>query len=117
MMLAFDEIEFGAREIDRRGNDREIAEIGGKIGGLDRLRPRENVIQGSADGFLVDADPAGGVALRIGINEKHGIAEMAERGSHVDSGSGLPDAALLVGEGKNDGSGHNRPPGNDMRIV
>ena len=47
----------------------------------------------------LDAQPAGGVALRIEIDEQHLGAGLGEAGGDVDGGGRLADAALLVGDG------------------
>ncbi len=47
---------------------------------------------------LVHARGHGRVALRIEIDQQHSTLGGGQRGSKVHSGSGLADAALLVGD-------------------
>ena len=51
--------------------------------------------------LAVDAKAGRGVALRIEIEDQHGLADGGECGAQIDRGRGLADAALLVGDGEN----------------
>src|SRR5207253_4987617 len=50
----------------------------------------------SSDLATDDAQPAGGVALRVHVDDQHAEAELRQVGGHVDSGRGLADSALLI---------------------
>ena len=52
-----------------------------------------------AAGLPFEAEAAGGVALRIGVDEERAVAREREGGGEVDGGGGLADAALLVRDG------------------
>ena len=61
---------------------------------------RQRLVDGAADGGLaLQAEAAGGVALRIDVDEEDGVAGEREGGGEVDGRGGLADAALLVGDG------------------
>ena len=46
---------------------------------------------------LLQAQPAGGVGLRIEVEQKHALPHGGEAGGEIDGGGGFPNAALLVG--------------------
>ena len=73
--------------------------VGGRLGGGQR------VVDGAAwRGFALLPDAAGEVALRVDVDEQDALVGQRQRGGEVDGGGGLPDAALLIGDG--DDSGH-----------
>jgi hypothetical protein len=47
---------------------------------------------------VLDPECGAGVALRIEVDHEHLQSLQRERGSHVDGGRRLTDAALLVGD-------------------
>ena len=49
------------------------------------------------------AETAGGVALRVAVDQQDAALEGAETGAEVDGGGGLADPALLVRDGENRG--------------
>ena len=48
--------------------------------------------------MVLDAEGRGGVALRVDIDDQDVQSGGSQRGSDVDRGGGLADAALLVGD-------------------
>ena len=48
---------------------------------------------------MADAEPGGGVALWVGVDQHDAPATLGEGGGEIDRGGGLADAALLVGDG------------------
>jgi hypothetical protein len=55
--------------------------------------------------LFLDAERAGGIGLRIEVDQERVNLFVGERGGEIDRGGGLADAALLVGDGEN-GRGH-----------
>ena len=53
------------------------------------------------------AEPAGGVALRVAVDQQDALLESCEPGGEVDRGGGLADPTLLVGDSEN--LGHSVP--------
>ena len=51
--------------------------------------------------FAFLADAAGGVALRVAVDEQHGAAVEGQRGGQIDRRGGLPDSTLLICDGDN----------------
>ena len=47
------------------------------------------------------SDAAGGVALRVAVDEQHVLAGEREGGGQIDRRGGLADAALLICDGDN----------------
>jgi hypothetical protein len=51
--------------------------------------------------FAFEADAAGEIALRIGVNEEHALVGEGEGRAEIDGCRGFADAALLVRDGEN----------------
>ncbi len=51
-------------------------------------------------GWRGDAQARRGVALRVGVDQQHALADGGQGGAEVDGGGGLAHAALLVGDGQ-----------------
>jgi hypothetical protein len=58
----------------------------------------ERVIERELELELRDADAAGGVSLRIGIDQEGPPLRDGERRGEVDGGRSLPDTAFLIGD-------------------
>ena len=94
---------FNVQKIDFRANE---GDVGGKYRQIlkarrnDRLfrcrRTDQNLINALLDFFFADANTARGVSLGIHVHQKDLFAHFSERGSNVDSGRGLANAAFLV---------------------
>ena len=48
----------------------------------------------------IDAESGRGIALRIEIDDQNFLADRSKRRAEIDGGSGLADAALLIGDGE-----------------
>ena len=58
---------------------------------------QQNAIGAGAFDFF-QANTAGGVGLRVEIEEQHALAEGGEAGGKIDGGGGFSHAAFLVGD-------------------
>src|SRR5438105_10577065 len=56
----------------------------------------DDVVDTTAELAADNAEPAGGVALRVHVDDQPAQAELRKVGGHVDGGRGLADSALLV---------------------
>ena len=92
-------MQLGADEVLGRGEDGEMRKAGY---GEDHLACAaaldEDVLEG--DIHLVFGDPhaAGGIALRIGVEEECSAFSDGEGRGQIDRSRGLADAALLIGD-------------------
>jgi len=59
----------------------------------------QHVVEGERRAVL-DAEVAGGVALRVGVDEQHPVTPTGEDGGQVDGDRRFPDATLLVADGE-----------------
>ena len=90
------------RPIDRGGDDETIVRRRRSVCAVgDRF-----VHRAARRALAFQADAAGGVALRVAVDEQHRAARDGERGSEIDGGGGLSDPAFLIGDG--DDLGHLR---------
>src|SRR2546430_16439992 len=66
-----DELHFGADQVLSRGDDVEMREMHVREAGVrERAAVEQGVVQGVADAIALDADAAGRVRLRIGVDEQ-----------------------------------------------
>src|SRR5438105_10310181 len=56
----------------------------------------DDVVDTTAELAADDTEPAGGIALRVHVDDQPAEAELRKVGGHVDGGRGLADSALLV---------------------
>ena len=82
-----------------RGSQRQLVDAGQSV---------ETVVDGGSLRVEVEADGAGGVRLRIGIDQENRLLRDGKGGSQVDRRGRFPDAPLLVDDG--DDSTHERSP-------
>src|SRR2546422_192853 len=103
--LPVDELHFGADQVLSRGDDVEMREMHVREAGVrERAAVEQGVVQGVADAITLDADAAGRVRLRIGVDEQRLPLRGGERRGEIDGRRRLTDAALLVGN--SDYAGH-----------
>ena len=57
----------------------------------------QDVIEAGLVRIFGDAEAAGGVALRVGIDHQDAYVIGCQGGGEIDGGRGFPDAAFLVG--------------------
>ncbi len=62
---------------------------------------QENMVQARKVGTLCGSHSCGGVALWIGIDYEDAEIVSSQGGGNINGGSGLPNAALLIRDGKN----------------
>ena len=65
---------------------------------IDGRTADEDVVAVHRDSLAGYPAAAGGVALRIGIDEQRALLRHGERGGEVHSGGGLTDSTFLVGD-------------------
>src|SRR3989449_8402978 len=103
--LPVDELHFGADQVLSRGDDVEMREMHVREAGVrERGAVEQGVVQGVADAIALDADAAGRVRLRIGVDEQRLPLRGGERRGEIDGCRRLTDTALLVGN--SDYAGH-----------
>lgn len=54
------------------------------------------MVEAGAIGILGDAEAAGGIALRVGIDDQDSEVVCCQRSGKIDGGSGFADATLLI---------------------
>src|SRR4029077_14120004 len=91
-----DQLDLGAREGAVRGKDVEAGDRGGPDDLVDVVGVDDDVVDTTAELAAGDAESAGGVALRVHVDDQPAQAELRKVGSHVDGGRRLTDSALLV---------------------
>src|SRR5882762_734473 len=91
------ELELGAHQVLRRGDDIEIREVHVREARLGQRRAvDERLVERLADAIALDTDAARRVALRIGVDEQRLALGRRERGRKVYGSRRLADAAFLV---------------------
>ncbi len=88
--------DFEAGEIDVRGDEGEVFDARGGDGGANVIRAGERAVEGGRV-FDFGGHGAGGVALRVEVDEEDALAARGEAGGEIDGGRGFADAAFLVG--------------------
>src|SRR5580704_5415369 len=76
--------------------------------GCDHSERGAVAVQRAVEAFallFLDAECAGGIGLRVEVNEQGMDFFLRQRGGEIDRGGGFADATLLVGDGK-DGASH-----------
>ena len=58
----------------------------------------QDLVDGATQGALVDAAAHGGIALGIEVDQQGALPELGQGRRQIDTGGGLADAALLVGD-------------------
>ena len=102
---------FGARQFDIRpaqvhfARDDFQALEGRLLNLVQQVALPEQRMVGAGAIHLLDAHAAGGVGLRVEVEEQHAPAQGGEAGGQVDGGRGLAHAAFLVGN-RNDFGWH-----------
>ncbi len=89
--------EVGADQVFVGGDDLETFKIGGADGVFERGIAQQDVVEAGFIGILGDAEAAGTVALRVGIDEENPDVVSGQGGGKVNGGGGLPDSAFLIG--------------------
>ena len=94
-----DQLDLGAGEVDGGRDDEEVVHVG--TGGDHRLQRRsldQQVVGRGHSPVVGHVHRRGGVALRVEVDDQDALAELGQRGRHVDGRRGLADPALLVGD-------------------
>ena len=95
-MLHFDQFELRARQVHAGGQQVEVGKFGVDARFLCRRLPDQHLIHGLLDPAAVHADAAGGIPLRVHIDQEGLFPLCTERRRKVDRRGGLAHAALLV---------------------
>ncbi len=97
------QFDLGARQVARGGDDRQT--LGRRF---QNEIPRVDVVAG--EGFVersagrtltLQANAAGGVSLRVAVDQQHVLAFEGESGGQVNCRGGLSDPAFLICDGNN----------------
>ena len=99
LVLEVQQLYLGADEVDVRGNDVEPLDVRCVYYVANVHLPEQGIIYGVLYLARVDAHAAGGVGLRVGIDEEHFLLERGKGGGEVHAGCGLAHTSLLVDDG------------------
>ena len=78
------------------GDDIQIVDIGGVDGVSHVDFVDDTFIQGKFHIIDIHSQTAGGVCLRIGVNNQYVLFQSSKRGAKIHGGGGLADTAFLV---------------------
>ena len=96
-VLQVQHLDFRAHEVDVAGNDIEVWNIR-LVDGLTSVHLIDKaVVDGGLDLLHIDAQTAGGVGLRVGIDKQHTLLQRGERGGQVHRRRCLAHTAFLIG--------------------
>ena len=106
MQMIFDarQLEVRAAQVQFARDDFEPVE-GGLLDLVEQRALAEQRLVAACALGLLQAQTAGGVGLRVEVEQQHALPHCGEAGGEVDGGGGFPHAALLVGD-RDDGSRH-----------
>jgi hypothetical protein len=90
------QLDLRAGEVDRGRHDRQVMDGRFHKCGGDRSAIAEAVVDSGGEQRPIDAEAAGGVALRIHVDEEDPAPQRRQTGPEVDRCSGLADTTLLV---------------------
>src|ERR1043166_7516836 len=103
MILGTRQFDVGSTQVDFAGNDLQLL-VGGWLDFIEEVSFTEQwLISAGSLGFF-EAQAAGGVGLRIEIEQQHLSAYSRQTGRQVNGGGDFTDTTLLVGD-RNDSSG------------
>ncbi len=102
-LIAVDQLELGARKVDRGGDDREARDRGRHHRPVERHAVHQDVVGGRFADGTSDAEPGARVPLRIEVDDQDRLPDRGQRGGQVDRRGRLADAALLVRHGDDAG--------------
>ena len=94
-----DQLDLHAGQVDGGGGHEEVLHARGLDAVLERLVPHDHVVHGQLEVPGLHAQPGGGVALGVEVDDEDPVALLGQRRPEVDRGGGLAHAALLVGDG------------------
>src|SRR5215469_955109 len=98
MVFGAGEFDVRAAEVDFAGDDVEAVEGGALDFFGKRAFAKQGTVGAAALGFF-EAEAAGGVGLRVEVEEEDAFAVGGKAGGEVDGGGGFSNAAFLVGDG------------------
>ena len=99
-----DELDFGGRQVDVRRNDVKILGRGVADRRLDvSLRVHEQRVNRLFHVEGVDAQSDGSGTLGVEVHDQDASTVLSQRGTQVDGGRRLTDAALLIAHGDHTG--------------
>lgn len=79
-----DQLDFRGGQINSGGQKIDVSELGGNLRRIGAFPLDKHMVCGVLKPLLVDAQPAGRISLRIGIDEQHPPSSVAERGGEID---------------------------------
>jgi hypothetical protein len=82
---------------------------------LDGFAEDQSLIEGAARRILGKSQGAGGISLRIGIDDEGALTGSSERGTEVYGCGRLADTALLIGDGND--SRQMEPPDSSANVT
>ncbi len=92
------ELYLRTRHLERRGQEIEAADGCRDDGLSDRLLPQQDAVDGPVP-VLPHSEAAGGVRLRVEVDDEHAGPSGGQGGAQADRGGGLAHPALLVADG------------------
>ena len=92
-------LDFGADQIDRRRRHAQMGQFRRPDDRVNRLLPDQEIVGRRLQAAAIDSDTAGGVALRVDVEQQDVIFGRRERCGQIDRRGGFADAPLLVGDG------------------
>lgn len=91
-------VDFSTGEIHVSGDDGEIVSTGGDDVIENSAFADQRGVEAHIGGGL-DAEPAGGIGLRIKVDEENALSEFGKSCGQVNGGSGFSHTSFLVGNG------------------
>ena len=100
-LLLIDQFYLDSDEVDGGGQDEEVFLPGGQNTVCGFLGTGVATVDVPILARPEHADAAGGVALRVGVDEQDFFSLGGEHGGEIEGGGRLADATFLVGQGHN----------------
>src|ERR1700737_356571 len=97
MIVHARDLDFGSGQIEIGRNEEQMRKTRGQNLFSNGRAAEERVVQIFGFEFL-HAERAGGVALRVKIDNQDALTSFGERGAEIDSRGRFADAALLIGD-------------------
>src|SRR5664279_4980086 len=93
------QFQLGARQVDRRGDQREVVFVTGQDSLLDRIAGQQARVDVGRDIRRIDAQTRSCISLWVEVDKQDVMAALGERRSERQCGGRLAYTALLVGNG------------------
>ena len=99
LVLEVEQLYLCAHQVDVRRNDVEPFDVCSIYNVADVHLSKQSIVDGVLNLAHVDAHAAGGIGLRVSIDEEHFLLERGKRGCKVHARCGLAHTSLLVDDG------------------